>query len=165
MTTTDYPQLTQNFRPPSDVPYQMAVQDIEGKDQFSLFIPPGTKEVTLTLFVPQDAQIGAAARIKTAPSGQYGDDYTTVDWIKSDNGADVFQLQNADYLSKNYGGHITMVNDRAIARRDQELYQNGWRLYVKVLSFDQQQVQSMSFMAMITDAVLYKDWYDKGQPV
>ena len=149
LTESTDPTLTDFQNSPSSykATYGFFLEDYHSLKTFSMYVPKGTKRVTVILFCHRDREVAAVARFGSQPQGDYsGLDY---DDIEANHGERLASLKASDCLFRNTGGHMTIV-DQVMS----PLAGGGW-LYIKVF-------KNSIFMAQWSNQVdveSYLSWY------
>ena len=99
--------------------------------RFKVYVPPGSTYLQIMLYLPKLGQVATVSRFGQPPTGDYSE-YTYADFpIDSDAGATMAQLQAGDYITRNSGGHTTLINQYS-----PKVPTGGGWLYVRVFAFD-----------------------------
>lgn len=152
---TDPKVLCMSETGPCDTPEKAAAVRVEDRlvSYFKVFVPPGTLYAQIMIYLWHSSEIATVSRFDQPPTTDYGS-WSYSDFpIDSDAGGTLGELTTNDYLTRNSGGHTTVVDQHF----GTPLVQGGW-IYVKVLSLDGSTPQEIRY-TLRADVPTFVDWY------
>jgi|GEM_PF-6970327 len=130
-------------------------------DEFKLFIPPGTVDISVTFIAQNNQKYCIVARYKHPPVCEYCSHawqgtYTGIPLDRADGGISLETFERRDIYLRNIDGYVTLINQRFEQPLSRE--EAGW-MYLKKLPIDGDRILYLSVIIQV-DKQIYLDWYN-----